>query len=185
MMACPAARTPTGVGGAGEAPVYGQKMTNQEDYDKVKKLISKAKIAIVTTVGETGQLVSRPLAVLDRPFDGQLMFFTQDPSPKTGQVRANNHVNVAIQADDGWLSIAGTATVSHDQEMIDELWNKEAQAWFENGKDDPSVALLCVDADTAEYWTNESPKVVSAVKYAKAMVTGTQPDIGDNATVKL
>lgn len=160
-------------------------MTETEDRAKVEKLIKAAKIAIVTTVGETGNLVSRPLALLDRPFDGELMFFTQDPSPKTGQVRANNHVNVAIQVDNGWLSIAGTARVSHDQKLIDELWNKEAQAWFENGKDDPSVSLLCVDADTAEYWTSDTPKVVAAVKYAKAMVTGTTPDIGDNATVKL
>lgn len=160
-------------------------MTDAEDREKVEKIIAEAKIALVTTVAETGHLVARPLALLDRPFDGQLMFFTQDPSPKTGQVRANDHVNVAMQVDNGWLSVAGTARISRDASQIDELWNKEAEAWFENGRDDPSVALLCVDADTAEYWTNETPKVITAVKYAKAMVTGDQPDIGDNATVKL
>ena len=156
-----------------------------EEIDKVSQLIQGAKIALVTSVNAEGQLVSRPLAMQDREFDGTLWFFTADPSPKTEQVQDNDQVNVALQVDKGWVSIAGTATVSHDRAMIDELWNAGAEAWFENGKDDPAVALLRIKADTAEYWTIESNKVVSAVKYAKAIVTGNRPDIGDNATIEL
>ncbi|HYP45537.1 MAG TPA: pyridoxamine 5'-phosphate oxidase family protein [Propionibacteriaceae bacterium] len=156
-----------------------------EEIDKVSALIGGAKIALVTSVNSDGQLVSRPLAMQDREFDGTLWFFTADPSPKTEQVQDNDQVNVALQVDKGWVSIAGTATVSHDQAMIDELWTAQAAAWFEGGRDDPAVALLRVKADTAEYWTMESNKVVSAIKYAKAIVTGGQPDVGDNATIKL
>jgi general stress protein 26 len=156
-----------------------------EEIEKVSKLIEGAKIALVTTVSEEGQLVSRPLAMQQREFDGTLWFFTQDPSPKTEQVAVNDQVNVALQVDDGWVSIAGTASVTKDPTMIDELWNRHAEAWFENGKDDPTVALLRVRADTAEYWTMTSSKVVSAVKYAKAIVTGEQPDIGENNTIQL
>jgi general stress protein 26 len=156
-----------------------------EEIDKVSKLIESSRIAVVTTVAEDGQLVSRPLAMQNREFDGTLWFFTQDPSPKTQQVAANDQVNVSLQVDKGWVSIAGTATVSKDPAMIDELWSAGAEAWFENGKDDPSVALLRVKADTAEYWTVDSPKLVSAIKYAKAIVTGDRPDVGDNATVSL
>ena len=46
--------------------------------------------------------------------------------------------------NDGFLSIAGTAIVSKDQAIIDELWNKYAEAWFEQGREDPTVALLQV-----------------------------------------
>ena len=123
--------------------------------------------------------------MLDRKFDGELWFFTQDPSQKTDQVRTNNHVNVAIQSGDDYISIAGTATISTDRAMIEELWNPHAEAWFEGGKDDPSVALLRIHADSAEYWTVNSNKAVAAVKYAKAIVTGTQPNVGDNARVNL
>lgn len=156
-----------------------------EEIEKVSKLIESSRIAVVTTVGEEGQLVSRPLAMQQREFDGTLWFFTQDPSPKTEQVALNDQVNVALQVDKGWVSIAGTASVSKDPAMIDRLWSAGAEAWFENGKDDPTVALLRVKADTAEYWTVDSPKVVSAIKYAKAIVTGDRPDVGDNATVSL
>jgi general stress protein 26 len=159
--------------------------TTPEEMDKIAGLINSAKIALVTTVGPDGKLLSRPLAMQDREFDGELWFFTPDPSAKTEQVQANNHVNVALQVGNGYLSIAGTATVSRDRAMIDELWNAAAEAWFEQGKDDPAVALLRVHADSAEYWTVDSPKVVALVKYAKAIVTGKRPDVGDNASVNL
>lgn len=161
-------------------------MASTEEIDKIAKLIDKARVAHVTTVTDEGKLVSRPLAVLDRPFDGELYFFTQDPSSKTEQVRGNDQVNLALQiGNDGFLSIAGTASVSRDQAMIDELWNSYAEAWFEQGREDPSVALLRVEADSAEYWTVEDPKPIVLLKVVKAMAKGEQPDIGDNAAVEL
>jgi general stress protein 26 len=156
-----------------------------DEIAQVADLISDARTALVTTVGTDGRLVSRPLAVLDRPFDGDLWFLTPDPSPKTEEVRVNDQVNVAMQVGDDFLSIAGTASVSRDRDMIDELWNPYAEAWFEGGKDDPSVALLRVHADSAEYWKMNDPKPVALIKYAKAIVTGEQPDVGENRSVDL
>ncbi len=91
--------------------------------------------------------MSRPLALLERVFDGDLWFFTEDPSPKTEQIRANDQVNVAVQAGNDFVSLAGTATVSKDRTMIEGLWNRHAEAWFENGIDDPKVAL-CTSTPT-------------------------------------
>ena len=156
-----------------------------EDEQTIEKLVAKASIALVTTVAEDGSLVSRPLAVQQREFDGDLWFFTEDPSPKTAQVRANDQVNVAIQAGHGWLSISGRGSVSQDQAKIDELWNTGAEAWFEGGRQDPAVALLRVQAVTAEYWTAKAPMIVTLAKYAKAAVTGGRPDIGTSKVVEL
>ena len=97
---------------------------NSDEIAQLADLISDAKTALVTTVGPDGRLVSRPLAVLDRPFDGDLWFLTPDPSSKTEQVRTNDQVNVAMQIGNDYLSIAGTGSVSRDQTMIDELWNR-------------------------------------------------------------
>jgi general stress protein 26 len=155
------------------------------ELEQVGELISKARFAFVTTSAADGRLLSRPLAVLERDFDGDLYFFTMDPSSKTDQVAADNNVNVSMQCGDDYLSIAGTATVTRDQALIDELWNPHAEAWFEQGREDPSVALLKVHADSAEYWTMDSPKPVALIKYAKAMITGEQPDVASNRSVDL
>ena len=146
------------------------------EFEQVGELISKARFAFVTTSADDGRLLSRPLAIQEREFDGDLYFFTEDPSPKTQQVAVDSHVNVSMQSGDNYLSIAGTASVNKDQALIDELWNPYAEAWFEQGREDPAVALLKVHADSAEYWTVDSPKPVALIKYAKAIITGDRPD---------
>ncbi|MET4782994.1 pyridoxamine 5'-phosphate oxidase family protein [Glaciihabitans sp. UYNi722] len=159
--------------------------TTDEERTKVAELVKAAHIALVTTVNEGGQLVSRPLAVQEIEFDGDLWFFTQDPSPKTTEILANPEVNVAMESGKGYLSIAGTATVEHDSAKVEELWTKSVEAWFPEGKTDPTIALIKVHADTAEYWTTDDPKPVILFKIAKAAVTGGQPDIGENRTIDL
>ncbi|GAB2591221.1 pyridoxamine 5'-phosphate oxidase family protein [Microlunatus antarcticus] len=162
-----------------------EEQATAEDERTIAALVEKASIALVTTVAEDGSLVSRPLAVQQREFDGDLWFFTEDPSPKTAQVRANDQVNVAIQAGHGWLSISGRGSVSQDQAKIDELWSTGAEAWFEGGRDDPAVALLRVQGVTAEYWTSKAPMIVTLAKYAKAAVTGGRPNVGESKVVEL
>ncbi|WP_159617134.1 pyridoxamine 5'-phosphate oxidase family protein [Arthrobacter zhaoguopingii] len=159
--------------------------TQQEGMQELRKILDKADIAILTTTNAQGQLVSRPLAVHGKDFDGDLWFFTEDPSPKADEIRANPQVNVSVSTGKGYLSIAGTASLTRDQAKIDELWGPSVSAWFENGRDDPAVALIKVDADTAEYWSMDAPRVVSAVKMVKGLVTGSKPDVGKNEVIDL
>jgi general stress protein 26 len=156
-----------------------------EERGTLAKLLKKARIAIITTVSADNQLVSRPMAVKERDFDGDLWFFTEDPSHKTDEVRTNPEVNVALESGSGWVSIAGTAEVVTDPAKIDELWDTSAEAWFEQGRQDPKVALLKVTAHTAEYWATDEPKPLVLFKYAKAAVTGGQPKVGESHTVDL
>jgi general stress protein 26 len=155
------------------------------ELERVGALIADARFAFVTTSSSDGRLLSRPLAVLERDFDGDLYFFTEDPSPKTEQIAADSQVNVSLQSGDNYLSIAGTASVTRDPALIDELWNRYAEAWFEHGRQDPAVALLKVHADSAEYWTMDSPKPIALIKYAKAIITGDRPDVATNKSVDL
>jgi len=158
---------------------------NTTDIDIIRTIISGTRVATLTTVSATGELHSRPLAVLDQPFEGALWFFTADPSPKTEDVAGDPQVNVALSDGKSYLSLAGTATVDQDETRIDQLWNPFVEAWFENGKDDPSVALLRVDATSAEYWSIDKPGVVRTFELAKALITKQQPDVGENKTVEL
>jgi general stress protein 26 len=158
--------------------------TSEEDTEKIATLVKAARIGVLTTQTKDGQLVSRPLAMQEIEFTGDLWFFTQDPSPKVDDIGHNDQVNVAFDSGKGWVSLSGVASVSHDKAKIDELWNTAAEAWFPDGKDDPSVALIRVEAESAEYWSSDDPKPVALIKVAKAALTGGQPDIGENKTVE-
>ena len=156
-----------------------------DDLDTIRTILGASRTAIVTT-RSGDSLVSRPLSILDAEnFQGTLWFLTPDPSPKTEDVRAHHEVNVAVADAKGYLSLSGTATIERDQAKIDELWNPFAEAWFEQGREDPTVALLRVDVATAEYWDIDKPAVARAFEIVKGLVTKTAPDVGDNKTVSL
>lgn len=155
-----------------------------EDRAKIAAIVKASKIALLTTINEQGQLVSRPLATQKVEFDGDLWFLTQHPTDKTAEIARNAQVNAAFESGKGYLSVAGRASIVQDPRKIDELWNKEAEAWFPNGRDD-SIALIRVEADTAEYWSTDDPKPLILLKVAKSAVTGGQPDVGENKTVTL
>lgn len=154
------------------------------ELDVILDIMTGSRFATVTTRGADGHLFSRPLAVLDHDFEGTVWFFTPDPSPKTEEVAADPHVNVAYSDGTSHVSLSGTATVTRDPELIDRFWNPWAEAWFEGGRDDPTVALLEVTADTVEFWHIDKPAVLRAVEVAKALVTRSAPDVGESRTVE-
>lgn len=155
------------------------------ELDIIQDIMRGARFATVTTRGAGGALFSRPLAVLDHDFEGTVWFFTPDPSPKTAEIAADPHVNVAYGDGPSHVSLSGTATVTRDPGLIDRFWNPWADAWFENGRDDPSVALLEVTADTIEFWHVDKPAVVRAIEVAKALLTRSAPDVGESRTLEL
>lgn len=158
---------------------------DDDDMKTIAALVKSAKIALLTTITTDGHLHSRPLATQEVDFDGDLWFFTQDPSSKVDDIHANPQVNAAFESGKGYLSVAGTASIVHDRAKVDELWTPSVEAWFPDGKDDPTVALIKITAESAEYWASNEPGVVTAFKIAKAVVTRSQPDVGENKSVDL
>jgi general stress protein 26 len=156
-----------------------------EERDRITKLVTGADTALLTSRGTDGTLHARPLAVLQDDFDGVLRFLVREPSEKTSEIVADPVVNVSFASRSGYLSVAGHARIVRDEALIDELWNPAAEAWFEQGRDDPSIAVLEVTGDGAEYWAKTEPGVFSLVKAAAAIFTRRTPDIGENRSVSL
>ncbi|MFF5082692.1 pyridoxamine 5'-phosphate oxidase family protein [Actinoplanes sp. NPDC000266] len=162
--------------------------TEQEQRDKVKQMIADARICMVTTMTADGKHVSRPMALQEVEFDGDLWFFTYTTSDLVEQIGLHPQVNVAFsdQKQNNWISLSGTATRADDPEKARELWNPALKAWFPDGLETPELTLVKVHAETAEYWAAaHSSKVVTLLGYAKAAVTGKTPDAGENETVRL
>lgn len=56
---------------------------------------------------------------------------------------------------DFFACLSGAARIDNDFALIDKLWNKQVEAWFPGGKDDPNLALLRFDIDSAEMWETD------------------------------
>jgi general stress protein 26 len=155
---------------------------------RVAELVDRARICMFTTMTPDGQHVSRPMAVQEVEFDGNLWFFAYAESAKVGEVGANPQVNVSFSnsKQSEWTSIAGTAEVVIDREKAEELWSAPLKVWFPDGVETPGLVLLKVHADSAEYWSGPSSKVVQLLGAVRAAVTRNPDNFpGDNQTVDL
>lgn len=162
------------------------KQPKNSDLSKVKELVESIRIAMLTTVDESGQLVSRPMAVQQMDDDGTIWFFTKKSSPKIDQIETNEHqvnISFADTGDSSYVSISGTAQELDDHAKIDELWSAAAKPWFPEGKEDPELTLLKVHTDMAEYWDSTSSRMVRFLEMARAAVTGDTYKEGENRKV--
>ena len=149
---------------------------------KVHDLIKDQRTAMLTTRAANGSLVTRPMTCQEAEFVGILWFLGWLDGDAATQIQADPKVNVAFTKEGAWVSIAGTASVSHDPAKARELWSPFAKAYFQCEAEDPKVGVMRVEAESAEYW--DSPgKPIQLLGIAKALVTGSEPDQGDNETV--
>ena len=157
---------------------------SSEGNAKVHDLIKGARIAMLTTVSTEVQIVSRPMATQQTEFEGVLWFFAEADSPKIADIQHDPRVNVAY-SESNFVSLAGTASIVRDVGKKRELWDANAAAWFgDKDAEDPTVVLIKVDADTAEYWDTPS-RPATLVKVVKAKLTGSRPDAGETGLVEL
>lgn len=78
-------------------------------------------------------------------------------------------VQFVSKGHDYFACLAGSARIDNDFAQIEKLWNKQAEAWFPGGKDDPNLALLRFDIDDAELWETD----MSLTGKAKMLFGGT------------
>lgn len=160
--------------------------TQEESINKLKELIEDIDFAMLTTFSNN-KLRSRPMSTQQVEFDGDLWFFTGDNTNKVEEIEKDNRVNVSYAKPESntFISVSGTATLVKDRAKIEELWNPIYKAWFPEGLDDPTLALLKITVEEAEYWDSPSSTFVQIAGFIKALATGQQADGGDHGKIKL
>jgi general stress protein 26 len=126
---------------------------------KLAELIGEIRIAMLTTTTEDGSLRSRPMTTQRAKFDGKLWFFTNRESPKAEEVRCHPRVSLSYTGSDGnsYVWVSGRADLISDQKKAKELWDERYELWFPQGPSDPSLILIQVTVEQAEYWNASSP----------------------------
>ena len=162
--------------------------TRENDLEKLRELVKDIDFCMLTTVDENGDLHSRPMSSNgDIDPNGDIWFFTQSSSHKVSEITKLPKVNVSFADPDEqrYISVSGTAQLVRDRAKIDELWRPQFKMWFPEGKDDPEVALLRVRLEKAEYWDSPSSTIGYALSFVSSLVTGKEPDLGENRKVNL
>lgn len=109
---------------------------------------------------------ARPMTAQFESDDGPIWFFTAKDTAiveNLGTGDRDAFVHFASKGHDLWASVEGQLALDNDRAVIDRLWNPFVAAWYEEGKDDPKLALLRFDPETAEIWENGS-SLVAGIK---------------------
>lgn len=160
--------------------------TRKEAIEKLNELIKDVQVAMLTTI-DKGVLRSRPMQTQEFEFDGDLWFFSSTDTHKTDEIEKDRRVNVSYAAPNSntYVSVSGTAEIVQDKAKIEEFWNPIYKAWFPEGLDDPTLCLLKIEVEQAEYWDSSSSTLVQVAGFVKALVTGQRADVGDHGKVNL
>ena len=160
--------------------------TTLDDRQKVWSLIKDIRTALLVTTGQGGQLHGRPMAALNAEFDGELWFASREGTPKLDEISDRQQVLLAYgePKNQDYVSLSGRAALVRDPAKVKSLWSEAMRVWFPKGPDDPSITLIKVQVDSAEYWDAPSSSWVYATGYAKARLTGEAPkNVGENKVV--
>ncbi len=115
---------------------------------------------------------ARPMTALSEERRSPIWFFTSTDNALVKQLGTGSGRAIAGFASKGhdlFASIRGALRVDTDRTVIERLWNPFIAAWFE-GKEDPKIRLLRLDAEDAEVWMDAS-SMLAGVK----MLLGADP----------
>ena len=162
----------------------------EKKLDDLYKLIDGIEVAMFTTRRPDGHLVSRAMQMQARRSGTDLWFVADWYSDKLDELLADPHVNLAFYntRTREWVSVAGTAIVSRDRDLIRGLYKEDWKIWFpeekgrkgrDGGPDDDRIALILVEADSVTYSKKNKPAPLVLFEMAKAFITKTPPKVAD------
>lgn len=160
-------------------------MSSPEHKQLIWNLIKDVKVGmLVTKEGESDDSMrSRPMYLVQDAYDGTLYFYTSKNAEKVYEIKEDRDVCITFSdVQNGvFVSLTGKAKLTDDQELIDRYWNSGINAWFEDGKDNPDIAMLKIKVNRGEHWKSDENKMVQLFETAKAnTLESTTPDIGEH-----
>jgi general stress protein 26 len=151
-------------------------MADHDERAHLIELIEDFDIAMLATTGADGTVHARPMAVQKVEANGDLVFCTGLDTLTVEELHRDARVAVVFQGKTKYASLSGTCTIDRDRSRIHALWKEDWKVWFPEGKDDPNLCLLDVNATEGEFWDASGMKGIKYLfKAAKAYLTGEHP----------
>src|SRR5574338_1209495 len=113
--------------------------SDKGDTDRVWRLMEK--IGVCMFASHDGQLIrARPMGSIPREAENAVYFLTDTEGHKDSEITADDRVSLIYSEPNHgkFLTVTGHARVLNDRTLIGELWNKDAEAYWD-GADDPRV----------------------------------------------
>lgn len=159
-------------------------MNAENEAERVWRLISDLDYCMLVT-RDGSKMRSRPMSTIPKSAEHRIYILTSVEGGVDDEIGSNPAVLMNYSnGSSKFVSLSGSVTMSSDRALIERLWNPGAQAFWPQGPSDPRVIALVVVPEHADVWDGNSG-LLSAVKFAISLVSGSVPDLGDRKSISL
>lgn len=159
---------------------------NQEAKDKIKELAESIDFVMMATNLSETPIHAIPMSTKKVDEDGNIWFLSGKDSTHNANIRndTNLHLFYSKGTSMEFMNLYGTAVITTDRAIIDELYQKSDDNWF-NGKEDPNVTAIKVTPKDAHYWDTKNNMLVSMLKMGIGAITGKKTDLGEEGQLRI
>lgn len=166
--------------------------SSEKKLDDLYKLIDEMDVCLFTTRRADGRLVTRPMQVQERTSGTDLWFVTNIEANKLDELASDPHINLGFYRSKSreWVSVSGKAIITQDRDLVHGMYKPSWKIWFpdeggkrDGGPDDPRLALVLVEALSVIYFKKTKPQPVVLFEMAKAFLTGSAPQLGEERMI--
>lgn len=161
-------------------------LSSTEALKKLKELATSIDFAFMATDLSNQPIDAIPMSTKRVDDDGTIWFLSNANSDHNANIQKDAKVQLFYSkpGDFEFLSVYGEAGITRDRTILDELYGKSDDAWFD-GKDDPNLTAIKFRPSSAQYWDSKSNKLVSLLKIAYGAVTGEKTDLGETGSLNV
>src|SRR4051812_18388086 len=155
-------------------PVHETKLNDLDAIAKFRELANDVNICMFTTIGEDGEVSSRPMFTSSIDEEGNVWFFTNEFSGSINEVSKDNLVHL-IYSHPGkniYLDVKGTCSLVIDHKKMEDLWSPELKNWFPEGLADGKICLVKVSTESAHFWNHSISKMGLLFQMIKSITKG-------------
>ena len=138
---------------------------------RVRRLIERAGVAVLTTIDDHGAPAGRPMLLLLLDDDPRIYLLTHGGSRKVEQIATRPAVSLTLTGPQCHVVIAGEARASRDPDLIRRLWHPTYRAWFPDGREDRDALVLEVIVARVDYWEPPRHRIVRVMQAMRALMT--------------
>ena len=139
---------------------------------------------MLITKTEDGSFRARPMMVARADDDGRLWFVTRLESDVIEEVLADPQCGVTMQDFSTFLSMSGTCYTRRDEDMLNELWSKSFELWFNREE----AVIIEFKGRDAEYWAGGLRGLKFLFEATRAVITGEKirpSRVGDHSRIEI
>ena len=163
-------------------------LSKDKHIEHINKVINGVKFAMMTTItADEKHLHACPMTTNKNELEQAKIWFIGDrKSEVISSIEKNPQVNLSYTSADqkDFVSINGVARLVDDKAKLDELWSPVYAAFYEHGKEDPNVQIICVECHGAQYWLSGNTVVDMFKMLSAAVQDGKTADyMGTNGSI--